>query len=119
MSISSVTKAGILGALIVLAGINSASARERKLNGAWIIGDAEGVLVIRGSSWNHPKYGAGTIRRGRGSSNYEVFYNKYQGIRCAYRVMTIAEGRILVLEVADETQSSDFCPRGKLSRADR
>ena len=119
MSITNVMKAGILAALIALTGFGSASARERKLNGAWIIGDGEGVLVIRGSRWNHPKYGAGTIRRGQGSSNYEVFYQKHQGIRCAYRVMTMASGQILVLEVADETQSPEFCPRGKLSRADR
>jgi hypothetical protein len=120
MSISNVMKAGIVAALVVLAGISSASARgERKLNGVWILADGQGVLVIRGSSWHHPKYGAGTIRKGRGSATYEVFYNKHEGIRCAYRILTIADGQLLVLEVADETQSPDFCPRGKLSRADR
>jgi hypothetical protein len=109
--------AALLGAIVLLSA--SAVANERVLNGTWIIGDGEGALTIRGSHWYHPKYGAGTIRRGTGAANYEVFYDKHQGTRCAYRVMTIAGGQILVLEVADETQSPDYCPRGKLSRADR
>jgi hypothetical protein len=122
MSISSLRKASAAAmALTILTAATTTAARplHRVLNGNWIIGDGEGVLTIRGSRWLHPKYGAGTIRRGEGSANYEVFYDKHQGVRCAYRVMTIAGGEILVLEVADETQSPDYCPRGKLSRADR
>jgi len=119
MSKASFTKAcAAISALTLLASSTIAYAGDRVLNGTWVIGDGEGVLSIRGSRWHHPKYGAGTIRRGTGSANYEVFYNKHQGVRCAYRVMTIADGQILVLEVADETQSPDYCPRGKLSRAD-
>jgi len=92
---------------------------ENPMNGTWIIGDGQGILTIRGSSWNHDKKGAATIQKGTGSANYEVFYNQHQGVRCAYRVKTIADGAILVLEAADETQSADFCPQGKLSRADK
>lgn len=120
MSIRKVINGAAIAAMIVASGSSVANATDKKIiSGTWIIGDGAGVLHIRGSYWNHPKYGAGTIQRGTGSATYEVFYNEHQGVRCAYRVMTIAEGQILVLESADATQSPDYCPQGKLSRADR
>ncbi|MBL8882368.1 MAG: hypothetical protein JNL45_04855 [Hyphomicrobium sp.] len=105
-----------LGLLAVSAGTAVA---ENPMNGTWVIGDGTGKLTIHGSRWNHDKFGAGTIQKGTGSAHYEVFYNKHQGVRCAYRITTIADGAILVLEAADETQSADYCPQGKLSRADK
>lgn len=114
-------KAGTLsGAAAVLLSLlaGSAIAGEPKLSGTWIIGDGQGVLTIRGSKWMHPKHGAATIKVGTGASDIEVFYNEHQGVRCAYRTMSVGEGQILFLETADKTQNLDFCPAGKLSRAD-
>ncbi|MEI9901701.1 MAG: hypothetical protein WDN31_18125 [Hyphomicrobium sp.] len=93
----------------------SAQAQGSPLTGRWILGDGAGVLVIRGASWFHPKNGAGRITPGKGAADYEVFYTEHQGVRCAYHVNTVAGGEILVLEAADDTQSPDFCPSGKLS----
>jgi hypothetical protein len=117
MSIAKIIASMAVTAILAL---NVSDARADKvISGTWIIGDGTGVLGIHGKTWNHPKYGAGTIQRGAGSANFEVFYNQHQGVRCAYRVMTIADGEILVLESADATQSPDYCPQGKLSRADK
>jgi hypothetical protein len=88
------------------------------LTGRWIIGNADGVLVISGSSWLHPKHGAASIRRGRDAANFEVHYHQHGAARCKYRISTTALGEILVLEPA-ETQSPIYCPSGRLSRVSR
>lgn len=99
--------------------LTAANAKERDLSGRWVLLDGDGVLVIHGSDWEHPKYGSGSIKRGTEAADYDVFYHKHQGVHCAYRVMRIADGEILVLEAADATQSPDYCPVGKLSRVSR
>lgn len=96
--------------------VHAAGAEPNDLNGRWILADGAGVLVIKGASWFHPKHGTGTIKRGRGAADYEVFYTEHQGTRCAYQINTAAGGELLVLDTADATQSPDFCPAGKLSR---
>lgn len=114
------TKLAILATVTALAltvGVDGVQAAESKgLNGKWILPDGS-VLTIRGSEWNHQSKGLATIRRGAGN-NIKISYNSHQGTGCAYRVNTIANGDILVLESADATQSPDFCPIGRLSRAD-
>lgn len=115
-SIANAVAATLLG---MCASVGAAKAEPINLNGKWVMGDGEGVLEIRGNDWFHPKYGSARIQYGTGSSDVEVFYAKEQGIRCAYRVNTIAHGDILVLEWADASQSSNYCPSGKLSRADK
>lgn len=97
----------------------TASAGDKPISGTWIIGDGASELIIRGATWSHSKYGAATIQKGTGASTFEVFYNEHQGVRCAYRVMTVGDGQILILESADATQSPDYCPQGKLMRADK
>lgn len=109
--------AGVFAAVMVsMCGIGTANAQSH-LNGNWIIGDGNGVLEIQGSRWNHPEHGTATIRYGHGSADLEVFYNVAQGIRCAYRAYVIEYGKQLVLEPADSTQPSEYCPQGKLARA--
>ena len=89
-----------------------------ELNGAWLIGDGEGILRIEGSEWRHPGKGLATLSAGREAADYEVNYQQHQGIKCQYRVTKAAQGKILMLEAADATQSLDYCPSGKLLRAD-
>jgi hypothetical protein len=88
------------------------------LAGRWVIGNADGVLVISGSNWFHPKHGAASIRRGRDQANFEVHYHQRGSARCKYRITTTAYGEILVLEPA-EMQSPIYCPSGRLSRVSR
>ena len=99
--------------------LTAASAKERDLSGRWVLLDGDGVLVIHGSNWEHPKYGSASIKRGTEAADYDVYYHKHQGVHCAYRVIRIADGEILVLEAADATQSPDYCPVGKLSRVSK
>ncbi len=94
----------------------AAQADRIKLSGRWLMPNGAGVIVIRKNRWFHPKFGAATIKRGKGSADYEIHYHKHQGTRCAYRMVTTAFGELLNLEVADETQSADFCPSGQLQR---
>ncbi len=110
----------IVAALIttILAGTSGAySQAKNPLNGRWIMGD-NAVLVIRGSDWFHPKYGAASIRKGSGGADIDVYYHRDQATRCKYRVHTAAAGDILVLEAADTGQSIDFCPSGRFSCQD-
>lgn len=93
----------------------AALAEPIKLTGRWILSDGA-ILVIRGGEWFHPKFGTGMIKPGKGAANYDVYYTKQPGVRCAYRVSNVAGGEILVLETADPQQSPDMCPSGKLSR---
>ena len=88
------------------------------LDGAWLLAEGEGVLRIEGSEWRHPDKGLATLSRGREASKYEVIYQQHQGIKCEYRVTKAADGRILTLEPADATQLLDYCPSGKLLKAD-
>jgi hypothetical protein len=106
-------------AFVIALGAANAHAQKADLNGKWVLADGEGVLVIRGQDWEHPKYGAASIKRGGGAADYEVHYHKHQGVSCAYRVLKVADGEILVLEAADATQSPDYCPVGKLSRVSK
>jgi hypothetical protein len=111
-----------LGTALLLAfaaNLGVASAKDSDLSGRWVLLDGEGVLVIHGSNWEHPKYGSASIKRGTEAADYDVFYHKHQGVHCAYRVIRIAGGEILVLEAADATQSPDYCPVGKLSRVSK
>jgi hypothetical protein len=110
---------GLLSIAGVFAAMTFAQADPINLNGRWVMGDGEGILEIHGKNWSHPKYGSAQIQYGTGASDIEVFYIKEQGVRCAYRVNTIADGDILVLESTDTTQSANYCPTGKLSRADK
>ena len=88
------------------------------LDGAWLIPEEEGVLTIEGSEWRHPDKGLATLSRGREASEYEVTYQQHQGIKCEYRITKAADGRIITLEAADATQQLEYCPSGKLLRAD-
>jgi len=88
------------------------------LDGTWLLVEGEGVLTIEGSEWRHPEKGLATLSRGRESSEYEVTYQRHQGIKCAYRITKAADGKILTLEAADATQQLEYCPSGKLLRAD-
>jgi hypothetical protein len=119
MKLIELGKAPLLIAVGVLLGIASAKADRSDLSGKWVLLDGEGVLVIRGSDWEHPKYGSASIKKGTGAADYDVFYHKHQGVHCAYRVMKIADGEILVLEAADATQAGEYCPVGKLSRVSK
>ena len=114
------TRLAILASATVLAltaGAATTQAAEAKsMNGRWIWPDGS-ALTIRGAEWTHQSYGVATIRRGAGNT-IKISYNGHQGTGCTYRVNTIANGDILVLETADATQSPDFCPAGRLSRAD-
>jgi hypothetical protein len=104
-------------ALAAAAGTTTVHAAEGKgLSGRWI-GQDNAVLTIRGSEWVHQSFGTGTIRR-LGGNTIRVDYNGHQGTGCTYRANTTAGGDILVLEIADATQSFDFCPSGRFSRAD-
>lgn len=103
----------------VFAMVPFVQANPISMDGRWVVGDGEGILEIQGRNWSHPKYGSAQIQYGTAASDIEVFYIKEQGVRCAYRVNTIADGNILVLESTDSTQSASYCPSGKLSRADK
>jgi hypothetical protein len=114
------TRLAILAAATALTltvgGHSTYAAEGKSMSGKWLLPDGS-VLTIRGSEWNHQSRGLATIRRGAGNT-IRVSYNSHQGTGCSYRVNTIANGDILVLETADATQSPDFCPSGRLSRAD-
>jgi hypothetical protein len=58
------------------------------------------------------------LARGKAAGDYVVTYVQHQGVRCSYRISRTAGGGILMLEAADETQLMDFCPTGKLLKAD-
>jgi hypothetical protein len=105
-------------ALAAIAGTTTVHAAEGKggLSGRWIMPD-NSILTIRGSEWSHPAWGAATIHRTEGNT-FRVDYHQHQGTGCTYRINTTASGDILVLEAADATQSFDFCPSGRFSRAD-
>ena len=104
-------------ALVATAGTTAVHAAEAKgISGRWI-GQDNSVLTIRGSEWVHQSFGVGTIHRLSGNT-IRVDYNGHQGTGCTYRVNTTAGGDILVLETADASQSLDFCPSGRFSRAD-
>ena len=118
MKLLGLGKAPLLIALVIGLGVANAKA-DSDLSGRWVLLDGEGVLVIHGSSWEHPKYGSASIKRGTEAADYDVYYHKHEGVHCAYRVMKIADGEILVLEAADGTQSPDYCPVGKLSRVSK
>lgn len=110
------TLSAVLVSVVAAAGsATPAMAQAKDLNGRWIMPDNK-VLVIRGKSWFHPVHGAGTIKSGKGAADYDVFYTAHQGIRCSYQINASAGGEILVLDAADQTQSPDFCPTGRLSR---
>jgi hypothetical protein len=101
-----------------LLGTSGAHAQAKNpLNGRWIMAD-NSVLIIRGSEWFHPRYGAASIRKGNGAADIEVFYHRDRFARCGYRVHLAASGEILVLETTEQTQSMDFCPSGRFSRQD-
>jgi hypothetical protein len=100
----------------IMCSLPSASAQSQSMNGQWIAPD-NSILVIRGTQWFHPTGGTATIKRGKGSSSIEVFYNQRQGTRCAYRVHFAAEGDVLVLEATDQLQALELCPTGRFSRA--
>ena len=115
------TKFAILATVTVLAltaGTHSTQAAPegKGMSGRWILPDGS-MLTIRGSEWAHQTRGLATIRRVAGNT-VKVSYNGHQGTGCTYRINTIANGDILVLEPADATQSPDYCPSGRLSRAD-
>ena len=110
-----------------LAGSGGAGAREPKLaartepnalDGAWLMSEGEGILRIEGSEWRHPDKGLATLSQAHEAGEYGVTYQQHQGIKCAYRITKAADGRILTLEAADATQLLDYCPSGKLLRAD-
>ena len=107
--------AGVATAILSTLGMTNAHA-EMPLSGSWVIGNGAGVLVIQGSSWQHPKMGNATVRHGTSSADIQVFYHGAQGIRCAYRAYLTASGEKLVLEPADGSQSPEYCPQGELSR---
>ena len=88
------------------------------LDGAWLMSEGEGILRIEGSEWRHPDKGLATLSRGPEAGEYDVTYQQRQGIKCAYRVTKAADGRIITLEAADATQMLDYCPSGKLLRAE-
>ena len=89
-----------------------------ELDGAWLMSEGEGILRIEGSEWRHPDKGLATLSRGHEAGKYEVTYQQRQGIKCEYRVTKAADGRIITLEAADATQMLDYCPSGKLLKAD-
>ena len=105
-------------ALALTAAVPSAQAagESKGTSGRWILPDGS-MLTIRGSEWTHQVRGTATIRRVAGNT-IKVSYNGHQGTGCTYRINTIANGDVLVLETADATQSPDFCPSGRLSRSD-
>jgi len=107
--------AGVAG--MILLGISGANAQANGLSGRWI-GSDNSVLTIHGSEWVHQVRGTATIRKGSRGAAIDVYYHQHQGMRCAYRVHTAAGGEILVLEIVDALQSSDFCPSGRFSRSD-
>jgi hypothetical protein len=109
-----VTGAAILTMTVAATSANAAEAKT--MSGRWIMPD-NSILVIRGSDWFHPGKGAGTISRKAGNT-FRVEYNSHQGTGCTYRANTTAGGDVLVLEAADATQSTDFCPSGRFSRSD-
>lgn len=100
-------------------GIGASSAMANELNGRWLMSDTVSVLKIRGNEWSHPAKGEASIRRGKGAADMEVYYHAHQGVNCSYRVYTANLGEILVLEPVDATQSSNFCPSGRLSRVSK
>ena len=91
---------------------------SNQLNGAWLLADHDGTLTIEGSEWRHPEKGLAMLSRGSEAGDYEVTYQQPQGIKCQYRVTKAADGNVLILEAADATQSLDYCPSGKLLRAE-
>jgi hypothetical protein len=92
--------------------------RAEGLDGAWLMDNTEGLLKIEGSEWRHPEKGLATIAPGREAGEFEVTYGQHQGVKCAYRISKAGDGKILTLEAADATQLFDYCPSGRLLKAD-
>jgi hypothetical protein len=102
-------------------GVGSAArtaAAMGNFDGAWLLSEGEGLLRIEGSEWRHPDKGLATLSRDREVGEYYVTYHQHEGIKCSYRIASGADGKVLRLEVADATQRGDYCPSGKLLRAD-
>jgi hypothetical protein len=88
------------------------------LDGAWLLPEGDGILKIDGSEWRHPDKGLASLLAGRQANDYEVIYQQHQGMKCEYRITKAADGKILFVEAADDTQPVDYCPSGKLLKAD-
>lgn len=109
----------IVLSLLATATASAAAERQAPLSGRWTIDDGKAVLEIRGTEWRHPEFGTATIKRGDGAADIEVFYQKAEGMKCAYRYNFSEDGDTLFLEKASGPQSMDYCPTGKLTRVVR
>ena len=104
---------GIASLVLMPTGVLSDS---RPISGVWDMGNNAGELVIRGTKWFHPKYGAGLIKRTDDAGDFAVVYTDHVAVRCSYRARLAADGDILVLTSANPAQSPDFCPSGRMLR---
>jgi V8-like Glu-specific endopeptidase len=88
-----------------------------ELEGEWINKDTgETFRIDKSRTWFHPNWGRAKIREAKDGAADIVIYYESSSNRCYYRLNFLDNGNILSLSPADNTQSSDYCPSGLLSR---
>ncbi len=93
-----------------------AKVTTKSISGRWMLPSLLGDIIINEREWVHPSYGIARTSFNKPSGVLTVVYPQATGVRCKYTYSLLNDGTQLRLIALDNTQPSDLCPNGLLTR---